>query len=507
MADTRSFDPPHARIRDPETAPESAEAPGTASAPPGKRPRAALQALGCRLNIAETTLLRLELERDGFDIVPWGQEADVCVVNTCTVTGQADAKSRHSLRAARRHSPAATIAATGCFAQLNAQALGNSGLADVVVGNGEKLRLVAHLHAARSRDQALAPYVTAETPSRHPFTVPTQALTPGTAERPPGDHPAPEAAHGSWFDPAALVLTGEDTRAHIKVQDGCDFMCSFCVIPLARGHSRPRDFDNLMTEAAGLLQAGVRELVLTGVNVGTYLHEGRTLVDVVDALAELPGLARIRISSIEPTTVPQALLERMADPTHALTPFLHLPLQSGSPAILSAMRRRYGARDWRNFAEAALRQVPDLCLGTDVMAGFPGESASDFADTVSLLESLPLAYCHVFPYSSRQRTAAARMEAQVPSPVRRQRAEVLRALSERKQRAFHQRQVGRVLEVLCEGAGARSTVAGYSANYVRVELALPPEVHRAALRNRLLPVRVLEAGSHAVVGIPEGEPR
>ncbi|MDH4249533.1 MAG: hypothetical protein OEW39_17135, partial [Deltaproteobacteria bacterium] len=169
--------------------------------------------------------------------------------------------------------------------------------------------------------------------------------------------------------------------------------------------------------------------------------------------------------------------------------------------------RRYGARDWRNFAEAALRQVPDLCLGTDVMAGFPGESASDFADTVSLLESMPLAYCHVFPYSSRQRTAAARMEAQVPSPVRRQRAEVLRALSERKQRAFHQRQVGRVLEVLCEGAGARSTVAGYSANYVRVELALPPEVHRAALRNRLLPVRVLEAGSHAVVGIPEGEPR
>ncbi len=431
---------------------------------PTPRKRAALHSLGCRLNHAETQLIRQRLEADGYEIVEWSDAADVMVLNSCTVTAQADAKSRQALRSARRRNPEARLAVVGCYAQLDARRIAEQGWADVIVGNGDKLAVTEFLRAA---------------PSGTPIVA---------------DARIPRTPFG--FD--TFTASDGGTRAHLKVQDGCDFMCTFCVIPAARGRGRPRRLDNLLAEAEALAAQGVREIVLTGVNVGTYADSGATLTDVVDRLHALSGVSRLRISSIEPTTVDPALLERMADPAHKLVPFLHLPLQSGSEPVLAAMRRRYRAADYRRFAERALTRVPDLCLGTDVMVGFPGEDDEQFGETFELLDQLPFAYAHVFPYSERAGTPAVRLPGIVPAPVRQRRAEALRALGEAKRLAFHRRHLGRVLPVLFEKPSRSGVAEGYTANYVRVQV---PHDSAAALRNLLLPVRLIEAGAHAVAGI------
>jgi threonylcarbamoyladenosine tRNA methylthiotransferase MtaB len=459
--------------------------PGGRPAPPA-RPRAALHTLGCRLNGCETDLIRRQLEGAGYEIVPWGAPAELSVVNTCTVTAQADAKSRQALRSARRASPDGALAATGCYAQRRPEALLRQGLADVVVGNAEKLHLAEHMAGHLAGCLPAAP----------------AGLPAGSAPAAEGRHliapqPEREAFRVPGFDAGRLLLSDGDTRAHLKVQDGCDFMCTFCVIPAVRGRARPRALDDLRAEAQALAAAGFREIVLTGVNLGTYAHEGQGLVQVVDALHALPGLQRVRISSIEPTTVAAGLLERMADPAHRLVPFLHLPLQSGSAPVLAAMRRRYTPGQWRAFAEAALARVPHLCLGTDVMVGFPGEDDAAFGDTVALLEALPLAYCHVFSYSARPGTPAPRLPAQVPAPVRSRRAAALRALSEAKRLTFQRGHVGRTLPVLFEQPRAPGLAQGYTENFIRVEV---PVADAAALRNRIVPVRLLEAGAARMAG-------
>src|SRR5690606_17665433 len=206
---------------------------------------------------------------------------------------------------------------------------------------------------------------------------------------------------------------GLTRRANLKIQDGCDFMCSFCIIPFARGRARSRDFANLLEEARRMAARGVKEAVLTGVNIGTYRHGDHGNVEVVDGLNAVDGLVRIRISSIEPTAIPEALFERMADPGHALVPYLHIPLQSGSNHVLSLMKRRYTREEFLEFIERANRAVPDLCLGTDILVGTPGETEADFNETCSVLEDSPLAYAHVFKYSERPGTAACRYDDKV----------------------------------------------------------------------------------------------
>lgn len=420
--------------------------------------------MGCRLNHAETAMLHSSLERAGYEIVPWGCEAELMVLNSCTVTRHSEAKGRQALRSMRRRFPGARLAVVGCYAQTGSAALAEAGLADVIVGNGRKLQLAEILDEEWLDD---APLVDLTPLSRAPFALDVFA--------------APEV----------------HTRGNLKVQDGCDFMCSFCIIPVARGRARPRILHNLLAEAEHLAAAGVRELVLTGVNLGTYLHEGTTLAGVVDALDRVPGLDRIRISSIEPTTVAPELLERMADPAHHLVPFLHLPLQSGSARVLHLMRRRYAPQQFRRFAERALAQVPDLCLGTDVMVGFPGEDESAFEETRSLLTALPFAYCHVFPFSQRPGTRAARLPESVSTSVRDARAALLRGLSDRLRRKYHERFRGSTRQVLFESGGPAGMARGLTDNYIRVEVPAP---RPQALRNRLLPVRLDEAGTRAMAG-------
>ncbi len=435
----------------PTTEPPAAEYPTTE--PPSIK-RAALYTLGCRLNQAESAAIRRSLEEDGYRIVPWGSPAEVCILNSCTVTAESDAKARRALRSVRRRCPDAKLALLGCYAQTQGSLPEVRGLADLILGNRDKMEVVSFLARVEPGGDPLVsrPHI-----PREPFVLQTFASVEGR------------------------------TRAALKVQDGCDFMCTFCVIPTARGRARARSMENLLAEAGRLTGEGVKEIVLTGVNVGTYQQGGEGLVAMVDRLDELPGLARIRISSIEPTTVEEGLLERMADPAHRLAPYLHLPLQSGSGRVLEAMRRRYHATAYRAFAEAALAAVPGLCLGTDVLVGFPGEDEEAFEATRALLAALPFAYFHVFPFSERKGTPAHRMEDKVAPPILRRRAAVLRALGETKRREFQERHAGGTMTVLFEQPKEAGIAQGLTENYIRVEV---PVQDPARLRNRLLPVRL-----------------
>jgi len=333
---------------------------------PACHKRASIHTLGCRLNQAESALLAEMLTAAGYEIAPFGEAADLGVIHTCTVTQEADAKSRKLVRQFIRRNPEAYTAVIGCYAQMGANTLADIPGIDLIIGNQEKLHLLDYVAAGKNT----TPLIVRDRFVRNDFSI-----------------------------AFAATDTPLSRRANLKVQDGCDFMCSFCVIPFARGRARSRDLDNLLGEARSLVARGAKEIVLTGVNVGLYDYAGHTLVDVVDLLDGLDGLARIRISSIEPTTAPEALLDRMADPGHRLVPYLHLPMQSGADRVLKAMGRRYTSREFLDFARSAAARVPDLGAGTDILVGFPGETDEDFEETCSLFEESPCFYAHVFRYS------------------------------------------------------------------------------------------------------------
>ncbi len=406
------------------------------------RPRALLHTVGCRLNQAETALLADRLKKDGYELVGPDQPTDLLVLNTCSVTEHAETDCRYLVKRTLQQSPHAFVAVTGCYAQTGAEALRLVPGIDLIVGTQFKMRLPDYLPA------------------------PTSLRKP----------PSPLVLHTRKIDRDDFVLEGtgdyETKRAHLKIQDGCDFMCSFCNIPFARGHERSRRLDDVLREAEALVERGHRELVLTGVNLGQYSCGGRSLLDLIKALELVPGVARIRISSIEPTTVPDALLDYMAG-SEKLCRHLHVPLQSGDDGILRAMNRRYGTGAYVALIEKAVRLVPDLGLGTDVMVGFPGEGEREFANTSSLLSDLPFSYFHVFSFSKRPGTAAARMKSRVHPATVKSRRRHLAELSRAKRLAFYQQQVGRTLPVLFETRDSQATGlwTGLTGNYIRVGLS------------------------------------
>lgn len=418
------------------------------------RPRASLHTIGCRLNQAETALLADRLKRDGYRLVDYGQPTDLLVLNTCSVTEDAERGCRYEIRKTLRHSPEAFVAVTGCYAQTGAEALSRIAGIDLIVGTQFKMRLPDYLPAP-----------------------------PALRKR-----PSPHLLHQRQIGPEDFTLDGtgdfSSARAQLKIQDGCNFMCSFCLIPFARGQERSRRPGDVLREAAALAARGHKEVVLTGVNLGRYAAEGYALLDLIRTLEGVDGLERIRISSIEPTTIPDALLEHMAG-SSKLCHYLHVPLQSGDDGILQAMNRRYRAADYAAFLDQAAARIPDLCLGTDVMVGFPGEGEREFAATVALLHRLPLAYCHVFSFSARPRTAAARRGDRVAPGVMKARSRILTELSRAKRLAFYQRAAGTTLPVLFESREPDGRWAGLTDNYIRVAVKSP-----APLRNRLEPVTV-----------------
>ena len=400
-----------------------------------QQPRVAFSTIGCRLNQAETALLKDGFRRRGFTPVEYGQDTDVLVLNTCTVTEGAESDCRRLVRQTLRQSPQAFVAVTGCYAQTGLEALRQIQGIDLIVGNQYKMQL----------------------PDMLP-SVPLQAK-----------QDTPRVHHERMdFENFSLEGVGDysTTRANLKIQDGCQFMCSFCLIPFARGRERSRLVDDAIREAEQLVERGHRELVLTGVNIGQYQDQGCDLLGLIERLEAIEGLERIRISSIEPTTIPNGLLDYMKT-SHKLCRFLHVPLQSGDDTILQAMNRRYSVREYQEAMEEALHMIPDVCFGTDVMVGFPGESQREFGNTVAFLQDLPFSYLHVFSYSPRPGMPSTKMPDTVSSGDIKARSRILRELSCQKREFFHQKFLGQELSVLFEEE-ADGVWPGLTDHYLRV---------------------------------------
>ncbi len=415
-------------------------------------PRAAFTSLGCRLNHTEAAGWAGQFAAKGYRIVPFGEDADLVVINTCSVTHRAEAHCRNTVRRALRRSPQAFVVVAGCYAQSGLDALREIPGVDMIVGTEFKDSFPEYLDRPRKLPDPVVLH--SARISREEFEVPST-----------GRH--------------------DSTRANLKVQDGCDFFCSFCIIPYTRGRERSRRFGDLVREAIELADAGHRELVLTGVNIGRYRSEDRTLADVSRRLEEIPGLDRIRITSIEPTTVEERLLAQMAE-EGKLCRYLHLPAQSGSDRVLAGMGRRYTAAAYREFAEAACARVEGIGLGTDVIVGFPGETEADFEETCAWLGGMPFAYYHVFSYSRRAGTGAAKMDG-LPAPEAiASRSRRLRALSDQRRAAFARSHVGRTVDVLFEKQDDAGRWTGLTDSFLRVAV-----VSGAPLQNRLEAVRIV----------------
>jgi threonylcarbamoyladenosine tRNA methylthiotransferase MtaB len=348
----------------------------------------------------------------------------------------------------------------GCQAQIQKEQLASLPNVRWIVGNGRKMDLVSVFNEYPKPEKA---EVIAPTIEREPFSLQIASV----------DH--------------------DHTRANIKIQDGCDFFCSFCEIPYARGRARSRVFDDIFTEAAALIAAGHKELILTGINIGTYSNQDKKLMDVIKKLNDLEGLERIRISSIEPTTIAKGLFIYMTD-GHKLCRYLHIPLQSGDGEILQEMKRKYTIEEFSDFVRFAAAQVPQICIGTDVIVGFPGETDAHFERTAEILRELPIHYFHVFSYSPRYMAKSRLMET-LPAEVIGKRSQILRDLSQRKRRIYQESLIGSVQSVLFEKPKGDGWQNGLTDNYVRVKVKEPRN-----LFNQILPVQLLSIDGHAVIG-------
>lgn len=423
--------------------------------------RASIHTLGCRLNQAESGLLTDMLEAAGYTMVPFGETADLGIVHSCTVTREADAKSRKMLRQFIRKNPGGYAAIIGCYAQMSPAALAEIEGVDLILGNQEKLHLLEYVRQGKND----TPLIVRDRLLRDDFTVPFQETGPPITR-----------------------------RMNLKIQDGCNSMCSFCVIPFARGRVRARAMDDLIAEARALIARGVREIVLTGINLGTYRHAGEDLLRVIERLGELFGLDRLRISSIEPGTIPEAIFGMMADHAHPLTPYLHIPLQSGSNRILALMHRDYTREGYTDLVARAFHAIPDLGLGADIMVGFPGETENDFEETAALLKNSPIAYTHIFKYSERRGTAAARLPDKVGPDTMARRSEQLHRLGTAKLQAHSEKFLGRTLDVLFESC-EEGYWTGYTGNYLRVAVR-----SKEYLTNIIRAVRLDHAAGELIFG-------
>lgn len=426
--------------------------------------KVAFHTLGCKLNSAETSSIERRCIERGHTVVAFGSAADVCVINTCTVTDRADRECRQIIRRAKRASPGARIIVTGCYAQLEPDRVAAIEGVDLVLGTREKSRLADHLEVAGA----------------HGCT--RVAVTP--------------AAGGEEFEPAFSSDTGDRTRAVLKIQDGCDYPCTYCTIPLARGRSRSQTIADCIAQAHLLAGRGYREIVLTGVNVGDFRSPDGDFPTLLGAMETIPGIDRVRISSIEPNLLSEEIIDRVAG-SSVLCDHFHLPLQSGADAVLRRMKRRYTSADYREVIAKVRSRIPDCGIGADVIVGFPGETDELFEETLSFLESLPVSYLHVFTYSERAHTPAAEFHPVVPRAVRRERNAVLRALGERKRKEFHRSLLGKRVPVLTEGTVGSGLRFGLTEQYCRV--GVPAD---AAPENAVIHVDIIRAAEDHCVGRP-----
>ncbi|ADY51496.1 MiaB-like tRNA modifying enzyme [Pseudopedobacter saltans DSM 12145] len=403
----------------------------------------AFYTLGCKLNYSETSTIGRQFQNAGFKMVEFTDKADVYVINTCSVTENADKKCRKVVKEALKHSPNAYIAIVGCYAQLKPTEISEIEGVDVVLGAAEKFQLLEHIQDLTKK------------PKAEIFNKPIKETN----------------------EFVASYSFGDRTRTFLKVQDGCDYSCTFCTIPLARGESRSDTIDSIVAQAKEIAKSGVKEIVLTGVNIGDFgIRNGKRedkFFDLVKALDEVEGIDRIRISSIEPNLLSTEIIEFVSK-SKRFVPHFHIPLQSGSNKILGLMRRRYRRELYVDRVREIKRVMPDCCIGVDVIVGFPGETREDFIDTYNFLNDLDISYLHVFTYSERENTPAAEMEGSVPGSQRADRSKMLHILSDKKRRAFYETQIGKVGEILFEGDLKEGFMHGFSKNYVKVKIQYDP---------------------------------
>ena len=396
--------------------------------------RIAFHTLGCKLNFSETATISRDFIRRGFEQVSYRDEADIYVLNTCSVTENADKEARKLIRQAKRRNPNSSVAVIGCYAQLKPNEIADIDGVDIVLGAEEKFNLLTHLNQVD-------------------FNGGTAIVQ-------------SDIDHVHKFTPS--FSSGERTRAFLKVQDGCDYTCSFCTIPLARGESRSDTIAKTMKVAKEVAETNAREIVLTGVNIGDYgKGTSETFFDLIRELDQLDGIDRIRISSIEPNLLTDEIIEFCAA-SGKFMPHFHLPLQSGSDKILGAMRRRYKRDLYENRVAKIKSAIPDACIGVDVIVGFPGETDDDFLDTYNFLNELDISYLHVFTYSERANTDALKFGESVSKEKRSERSKMLHILSDKKRRYFYDQFVGTTRQVLFENM-KNNTVVGHTDNYIRLE--------------------------------------
>ena len=397
--------------------------------------RIAFHTLGCKLNYSETSTISRDLIHNGFEKVDYQDTADIYVINTCSVTDNADKEARKLIRQAKRSNPSANIAVIGCYAQLNPDEIADIDGVDIVIGAEEKFNLLEHLNELSVKEEKMI--LGSDIDNVH------------------------------LFEPSYSI--GDRTRSYLKIQDGCDYTCSFCTIPLARGKSRSGTINATIALAKEVALAGAKEIVLTGVNIGDFgAGSDETLLDLLIELDEIEGVQRFRISSIEPNLLNNDIIT-FCNMSKKFVPHFHIPLQSGSNKILKAMRRRYDRDLYLDRINSIKSLNSDTCIGVDVMVGFPGESDEDFLETYNFLNELDISYLHVFTYSERQNTYAIQINETIPKPVKAERSKTLHALSNKKRRLFYDQFISTKRDVLFENV-RNGKLLGHTDNYIKVEV-------------------------------------
>lgn len=408
--------------------------------------KVAFYTLGCKLNFAETSTIARSFEEDGYIRVDFDDPADIYVINTCSVTENADKQFKQIVRKALKTNPKAFLAAVGCYAQLKPEELASVDGVDLVLGAKEKFNITQYIDDLTKNNEGVV-------------------------------HSC-EIAETDFY--VGSYSIGDRTRAFLKVQDGCDYKCTYCTIPMARGISRSDTIENILSNAKKISDKGIKEIVLTGVNIGDYgkgefgnkKHE-HTFLELVQALDKVEGIERLRISSIEPNLIKDETIDFIAQ-SNSFVPHFHIPLQSGSNEILKKMKRRY-LRELYVSRVAKIREVmPDACIGVDVIVGFPGETDEHFLETYHFLNELDISYLHVFTYSERDNTEAVLMDGVVPDAVRAKRSKMLRGLSAKKRNAFYESQLGKEKTVLFESDNKQGYIHGFTENYVKVKTPWDP---------------------------------
>ena len=421
--------------------------------------KVAFYTLGCKLNFSETSTIARNFQEEGFDRVDFTEKADIYVVNTCSVTENADKRFKTIVKQAQKVNQEAFVVAVGCYAQLKPEELAAVDGVDLVLGATEKFKITDYLNDLSKNDK--------------------------------GEVHSCEINEADFY--VGSYAIGDRTRAFLKVQDGCDYKCTYCTIPLARGISRSDRLENVLNNAAEIASKDIKEIVLTGVNIGDYgkgefgnkKHE-HTFFELVQALDQVDGIHRLRISSIEPNLLKNETIDFVAE-SDAFVPHFHIPLQSGSDKVLKLMRRRYLTNLYQERIHKIKSVMPHACIGVDVIVGFPGETDEDFLETYHFLNDLDISYLHVFTYSERDKTVAAEMTGVVPKKVRSKRSKMLRGLSAKKRRAFYESQLGTERTVLFESENKAGYIHGFTENYIKVKApwnpALVNKLHQVILES------------------------